>query len=85
MGVVAIDGASDAIDPAWWIDRSFRQKGYWTRMIEALAPRLFVEGVTGVRSHIVIAAGPNDPASRRLVRLLRERLALLVAVHNTRR
>ena len=72
IGVITITGSDDAIDPAWWIDKLYRGQGYGRRMIEALAPLLIAQGVTGIKRNVMIASGPSDPASRKLVNLLRE-------------
>lgn len=73
VGLAAVDGPDDAIDPAWWIDDAYRRKGCGSRLIDQLADRLIADGVTGVRPSIVVA-GPNWERSAAMVRKLRRRL-----------
>jgi len=73
IGVVAIDGGDHAVDPAWWIAADARGQGHGRQMIEALADILITRGVVGIKPNIMIASGPSDPASRKLVDILRDK------------
>lgn len=74
VALAAIDGAPHAIDPAWWVDRRYRETRCGSAPVQLLAPRLVSDGVSGVKHHVPIL-GPNDAKSRALVDKLRRLIA----------
>ena len=67
IGLVEASGAKDCISPGWWIDKTFRGKGYGTKLVDALAEYLKSQGVTGAGKPTIQTTGREyDIASQKL-------------------
>lgn len=76
VGLVEASGAKECVSPGWWLDSSFRGKGYGSKLVDALAVYLKAEGYTGVgRITIQTKGAIYDQASRALAKRFRAHFA----------
>lgn len=78
IGIVEVSGPLYAKNASWWIDKSFRGRGYGTRLCDALASTLLEMGTTGIGGGALV--GQYQDASSKMSNRLRALIAAGISI-----